>query len=183
MRFLFIHGTGGGPQECWYPWLKEILEEKGHEVIVPQFPTPYNQNLDNWLTVVKPYWQYFDENLVLVGRSIGVPFVLRLLERSPRKIKAAFFVAGFYEDVPEKQFYNVVHSFVDNEFNWLKIKGNCEQFFVYHADDDPIVPLEMGEELAGRLNVRVQVIPHGEHLWFEKFPEILPGIGSLEKRA
>ena len=28
MKFIFIHGTGGDSEECWYPWIREELESK-----------------------------------------------------------------------------------------------------------------------------------------------------------
>lgn len=179
MRFFLIHGTGGGPQECWYPWLTEILEAKGHEVIALQFPTPFNQNLQNWMKVFQPHFKYFNSDTVLIGRSIGVPFVLRLIERSPVKIKAAFLVAGFYEDLGLPQFFDVVNSFIEEPFQWEKIKNSCEKFFVYNSDNDLIVPLEKGEELASKLQVPLKVVRGGEHIWFDEFPDILPDVESL----
>lgn len=179
MRFFLIHGTGGGPEECWYPWIKEILEGKGHEVITPQFPTPFNQNLQTWMKVFQPHFKDFNSDAVLIGRSIGVPFVLRLLEKSPVKIKAAFLVAGFYEDLGLPQFVDVVNSFIEAPFNWEKIKRNSEKFFVYNSDNDPIVPLENGRELAEKLGVPLKVVHGAEHIWFDEFPEILPDVEKL----
>jgi len=37
MKSFIIHGTYGKPEENWFTWLKENLEERGHEVIVPSF--------------------------------------------------------------------------------------------------------------------------------------------------
>ncbi len=181
MNFLLLHGTGGGPDECWYPWLTKILRKQGHVVITPQFPTPYNQTLDNWLEIMQDenYWKYFDDNLVIIGRSIGVPFALRLIERSPAKIRAAFLVAGFYSDLGLPQFKSVVDSFICHPFNWEKIKQNCNKFFVYNSDNDPIVPLEKGQELAEKLGVKLNVVRGQEHIWFEQFPEILSNIQSF----
>ena len=179
MRFFFMHGTGGGPQECWYPWLREYLEKKGHEVIASQFPTPFKQTLETWMEVFQPHFAKFDAETVLIGRSIGVPFVLRLLEKSPVKIKAAFLVAGFYSDLNLPQFFDVVNSFVNKPFDWQKIKSNSNKFFVYNSDNDPIVPLEKGEELAKKLSVKLNVVHGAEHIWFEEFPEILPDVEKL----
>ena len=39
-NIFIIHGTEGYPEENWFPWLKKELEQKGHIVFVPQFPTP-----------------------------------------------------------------------------------------------------------------------------------------------
>lgn len=179
MRFFLIHGTGGGPQECWYPWLRVILEAKGHEVIAPQFPTPFNQNLQNWLKVFQPHFKDFNADTALIGRSIGVPFALRLLERSPCKIRAAFFVAGFYSDLGLPQFEEVVNTFIEEPFQWEKIKRNCEKFYVYNSDNDPIVPLEKGRELSEKLGSKLNVVQSAEHIWFGEFPEILPDVESL----
>ena len=52
--FIF-HGTGGYPEENWFPWLKRELESLDCKAIVPQFPTPQNQTLENWLKVFEQY--------------------------------------------------------------------------------------------------------------------------------
>lgn len=182
MHFLFLHGTGGGPNECWYPWLADILQRKKYSVLAPRFPSPDNQTLENWLTTMQPYWKVFDPELVLIGRSIGATFALRLLEKSPVKIKAAFLVAGFCSDIGRPEFDPVVDTFLAEPFNWQKIRANCSRFFVYHGDNDPIVEQEYGEELAQKVGAELKVIENGEHLWFETFPEILTDIEALEKK-
>jgi hypothetical protein len=32
---IIIHGTGGSPDENWFPWMKTQLEEQGYRVFVP----------------------------------------------------------------------------------------------------------------------------------------------------
>ena len=92
---FIIHGTGGSPQANWFPWLKQELEQLNCTVIVPQFPTPENQSLENWLRVFKNYEHLFNENSIVVGHSLGPAFLLSILENLQRPIKAAFLVAGF----------------------------------------------------------------------------------------
>ncbi len=43
--FIF-HGSSGYPEENWFPWLKQKLEDKGLEVFVPKFPTPEGQSFE-----------------------------------------------------------------------------------------------------------------------------------------
>ena len=65
MRNIFIfHGTEGYPEENWFPWFKEKLEEMGHEVFVPQFPSPpaIPAKIDEWFEVLKSYEQHIDRH-------------------------------------------------------------------------------------------------------------------------
>lgn len=72
MKNAFIfHGTGGFPEENWFPWAKEQLENRGITVTVPQFPTPEGQSLAAWLEVMKPYVSDVTSETLLVGHSLG----------------------------------------------------------------------------------------------------------------
>ncbi len=41
-RVFIVHGWDGHPDEQWFPWLKQSLEEKGYCVEVPQMPDLMN---------------------------------------------------------------------------------------------------------------------------------------------
>ena len=183
MKFIIVHGTMGSPDGNWFPWLKRELEAMGHEVAAPSFPTPEGQNLSNWLSVLDGYSDWFGENLVLVGHSMGPGLILGKLEILDKPICAAFLVSGFTHNIPIEPFRTLNSSFVEKEFDWERIKKNCRDFFVYHGDDDPYVPLHMGQELAGNLGVECAVIHKGKHLNAEnnyfKFPRLLRDIQSI----
>ncbi len=179
MRFFLIHCTGGDPNETFFPWLRKKLEAKGHEVIAPRFPTPEGQTLENWMKVFEPYWKKVNSETVFLGRSIGAPFVLRLLERSPCKVRAAFLVAGFASELKLPEFAPLVNSFIEPQWNWKKIKNNCEKFFVYNSDDDPFVKIEKGEEIASNVGAKVKVFHNFSHFYIEEFPELLKDIEKL----
>ena len=98
-NIIYIHDTDGGPEEAFVPWLKKELETDGHKVFVPSFPTPKGQSLESWKTVFRQYEKHMNDETIMVGRSIGPAFILRILESSKVKIKAAFLVAGFVSDL------------------------------------------------------------------------------------
>lgn len=178
-NFILIHGTGGNPDEAFYPWLRKELEKKGHKVYAPFFPTPVGQTLGNWMEEFEPYWQYVNEETVFVGRSIGPAFTLRLLEKSKTSVKAAFLLAGFCSDLGVHQYRPFIETFVDGPFKWGKIRSMCKNFFVYHADNDPIVQLEKGRELARKLQTRLRLIKGAGHFGSKKFTQLLKDIENL----
>lgn len=162
MKSVFIiHGSNGNKDGHWYPWLKKELEGKGSRVFLPQFPIEEKQTLQNWLDILKPTKEYLDGS-VLVGHSLGVPFILNVLNQWDVKVKASFLVAGFsghleVEDEPN------INDIAERDFDWEKIKRNCDKFYVIHSDDDPVAPFERGKGLAGNLGVEVILVKDGGH--------------------
>lgn len=162
-KIFIIHGAYGNPEENWFPWLKDKLEELNCEVFVPKFPTPEDQTLNSWLNVFEDYKKHVDENTIFVAHSLGPSFVLNLLERG-MKINTAFFVAGFTSVLNNPDFDKINKTFTERKFDWKKIKQNCNKFVLFHSDNDPYVSLEKGKELAKNLETDLIVIKEGRHL-------------------
>lgn len=158
MRVFIIHGAYGKPEENWFPWLKEELVKLGCEVVVPQFPTPEGQTLENWTKAFGKFLPLVDESTVFVGHSLGPSFILSLLERV--KCRACFFVAGVIGLLGNETFDRINRSFVERSFDWKAIGGHCRQFTCFLSDDDPYVPVEKGRVLAEKLGVK-PILVHG----------------------
>ncbi len=180
LNIIIIHGTGGSPNENWFPWLKSELEKLNHRVFVPEFPTPKNQSLKNWLDVFKNYEQYLDKNTIVVGHSLGAAFLLNVLEKLDRPIKSAFFVSGFLGLLNNPEFDELNKTFTTKSFDWDKIKSNCEEFCVINSNNDPYEPIEKGKELAKNLNVKLTIIKNAGHInsesGYDKFELLLEKI-------
>ena len=179
MKFFIIHGISGHSQENWFPWLKKKLEELGHLVIIPNFPNPDNPKLGEWLDYFNQYQEQLDENSILVGHSLGAPFLLSILEK--QKVKAAFFVAGFCS-LPENEFKDKMSDFIKN-YDWEKIRQNCDYSFVFHSDNDPYVSIEKGKELVRNLNGDLTVVSGAGHFnssaGYNKFELLLEKIKEI----
>lgn len=162
MQVAFIvHGSEGNPSKHWYPWLKSKLEEKGLKVFSPQFPTGEDQTLENWFKTIEPLKDQL-ENSILIGHSLGAPFILNILNQWSTSFKAVFLVSGFeghleVEDEPN------IEDFSERDFNWEKIKEKSKKFIVIHSDNDPYIQLEKAEELAQKLDVQITLVKGGEH--------------------
>ncbi len=185
MNAVIVHGSFGCPAENWFPWLKEELEKLGCTVFVPRFPTPEKQNLKNWLTVFAEYAQYLDKDTILIGHSLGCAFILNALEGIGKQIKAAFFVAGFTGNLNEPEFDEINSSFADKEFDWVKIRKNCRQFFVFYSDNDQFVPQRKALDLAEKLNIKPILVKGAGHFnekaGYAQFPLLLEKIKKLAK--
>ncbi len=185
---LIIHGSYTKTHHNWFPWLQEQLESQlGYNAFLPQFPQAEEQNLANWFHVIDEMMPLFDESSILVGHSCGAVFALRILEKLEKPIKAAFIVSGFTSLLgnPELAKYDEVNkTFIEEPFDWKKIKQNVKHLFVYHGDNDPYVPLEQAQEIAKGTGAEFKVVPGAGHFniqtGYTKFQLLLDDIGSLE---
>ena len=185
MRIYIVHGSFGNPQENWFPWLKKELERLGYEVVVPIFPTPENQSLDSWRKVFFEENPNISSNSIFVGHSLGPAFILNILERIDKQVKACFFVSGFLGKLRNPEFDEINRTFTEREFDWEKIKENCSAFFVFHSDNDPYVPLEKAKELAQNLGTEVTIVQGAGHFnengGYTKFPLLLEKMREVVK--
>lgn len=183
MREVFIfHGTAGSPEGNWLPWLKSELEELGCNVTIPKFPTPQSQSLDAWLEILNRHKRQITEDTILVGHSLGGLFLLRVLERLPHPVAAAYLVAAPI-GVKPILYYKGDEKFSSFKFDWEEIKKKAGHFFVYHSDNDPYVSLGNGQELARHLGVNLTFIPNAGHLnaesGYTRFDRLLADVKTI----
>jgi len=166
---IIIHGTGGSPDGNWFPWMKGKLESIGMKTYVPRFPLEEQQNLTNWMNEFDKYRQFLSQDTIMIGHSLGPGFIFNVLEKIDFKIRAAFLVSPFIgllnNGSPSNAYFNNLNkTFVDKDFNFKKIKDNCQKFYIYYGDDDPYVPCEKPEYLIKELRADYRIIKNGGHL-------------------
>lgn len=179
--FIF-HGTGGYPEENWFPWMKEELTDRGFSVIIPQFPTPEGQSLESWNNVFDKYRPQLDERTIMIGHSLGGLYLLRVLESLEHPVKAAFFVSAPVGVKPIK-FYEGDEKFSGFSFDWEKIQAGAKHFGVFHSDNDPYVSLGNGRELAKNLGVDLSFVPNAGHFnavaGYTEFPKLFEEVDKV----
>ena len=160
---FIIHGTGGNPEENWFPWMKKKLEWEWCNVFIPRFPTPEGQSLESWTQVFQPYKKHIHSDTIFIAHSSGPSFVLSILETLKDPIKACFFVSGFLELLQLPEFDIINETLTSRQFDWKNIHKNCKNFYMYHGADDPYVPFHNVEILSENLWIPVDIIEKAGH--------------------
>lgn len=185
MKIFLFHCWGGDSRSCWSGSLADHFLAKGIPVIAPNFPDSNNPKIEKWLEEIRLNNPKFDQKdkWILVGHSLGCPTILRLLEnfKEEERVKAIILVAGFAKDLGISQIKN----FVENEFNWSKIKSKTEKIIVINSDNDPFIDLEEGKRMAQMLGAKFIIEHNAGHInegsGFKKYPKLVELIEQIER--
>ncbi len=185
-RVVIVHCWGGYPDYCWYPQTKKELKEKDFQVKVPEMPETEFPKLSKWLPKLKEKIGEPDEDLYLVGHSVGCITILRYLEGldDNQEIGGVVLVAGFTNDLGFKELKN----FFKTPLDLKKIKNKAKKFIAIHSDNDPYVSLDFGElfkkELGAKLIIKHQMGhfsgPADDEKSCLSLPEVTESIITLE---
>ena len=182
-KVFIIHGFKGEPNGGWRPWLMGELAKKDIYACALPMPAPEKPEKEGWIETIKKAVGIPNEEIFLVGHSLGAPAVLRYLEtlNKNQKIGGAVLVSGPAFEL-KKAGYEKVNEFLNTPFNFEHIKNVCKNFTIIHGDNDKSVPFSDAEYLSKNLSCNLVSIPNGGHLGghdgFYKLPQLLE---SLEK--
>lgn len=181
-RAVIIHCWDGNPEYCWYPWIKEELEKLGYAVAVPFFEKG-DPVMTNRVSKLEEVVGTPDENLILIGHSVGGPTILRYLERlePSEKIRGVVMVAGFTDNLG----FDELQNFFEEDIDYREIQKHCDHFTFIHSDNDPYVPLEHGKKLREAIGGKVVVIKEAGHFSGDdnctELPEVMRVVKKIEK--
>lgn len=162
-RAVIIHCWGGSPGYAWYPWAKAQLEARGYQVSVPQMPHTDEPQLSEWLPELQKFINTPDEELLLIGHSLGTVTIMRYLEALPdnQQIGKAIFVAGFTDQLGFKELEN----FFETRLDYMRIKPKSVQGLVaIQSDNDPFVSEQYGNRLKDELGAELIIKHNAGHM-------------------
>lgn len=183
MNILIFHASFAGPESHWYPWLKNELENQGHRVFVPRFPSPEHQSLGSWHEALAPYRQHIGPETLIIGHGTGCAFALRVLEESETPVTGCLFVAPFVERVKHEGLNLVNATFVTGSFDWHATHQKMGRVMVFAADNDPFVGIEYSRRAAELLGVEVSEVAEAGHFtegdgWLQA-PQFVTALDTL----
>lgn len=160
---------------------KETLGEKlgaDYEVISPQMPNKQNAKYLEWKIWFEKFIPYFEPEIILIGHSLGATFLAKYLSENelPKKIIATFLVAPVFDEIDIKE--SLADFKMPESLEKLEKQGG--KIFLYHSQDDPVIPFADFEKFKKALKTATgRIFPNRGHFRQEEFPEIIKDIKSI----
>ncbi|MDX9893084.1 MAG: alpha/beta hydrolase [Patescibacteria group bacterium] len=160
-KVIIVHCWDGFPDYCWYPYVKNRLTQSGFQVSVPVFPETGAPKLNLWLPKLREEVGIPNNDIFLVGHSIGCATILRYLESltAGQKIGGVVLVAGFTHDLGYKELNN----FFVTPLDLAKIRTHCDNFLAINSDNDQYVDLQEAQIFKEKLSAQIIVKPNAGH--------------------
>lgn len=162
-----IHGWGGNPKsEPWFEWLKKGCEKRKWRLIIPEMPETDTPKINEWIEKLDETIKN-DNEIYLIGHSIGAQAIMRFLEKKELKVKGIIFVAGWfnlletaYEDESEKE---IAKPWLETSIDYEKVKKGTEKILAIFSNNDSCVPVSDSEIFKEKLNARIIIKENQEH--------------------
>ncbi len=144
---ILIHGWGGSPKKDWFGWASKEIVKQGYNVICPEMPESDEPKISLWVNKLTQILNVTNEEIILVGHSIGCQSILRTLSEIDVKsnIKKIILVAPWWfltigesEEIVAKPWY-------EQNIDFSKIENNYEDITCFFSDNDPVVPLNINK--------------------------------------
>lgn len=161
-RLVILHGYTAAPESHWFPWLSEVFSPLGVEVEIPALPQSQAPRLQPWVSAAREAIGEVDEDLVVLGHSLGCITALHALAEAPRsaRLGGLVMVSGFaapLATLPE------LDAFTERVPDLEGIAPRVRHRSVITAEDDEIVPAEASARLAERLDAELETLSDGGH--------------------
>ncbi len=161
------------PPKKWSQSLEEDLGEN-YQLIKPQMPCAWNAKYNEWKIWFEKYTQYIDDDVVLVGISLGGVFLVKYLAENTylRKIKSLHLLAAPFGDrscIKRSSF--VLTGTLEN------IEKQVSEIHLYHSKDDDVVDFGDFEAYAEELlRAQKHIFEDSGHFQVEELPELIEQI-------
>jgi len=181
-KVFIVHGFMSAPNAGFRPWLMSELNKLDVYACALPMPNPNEPICDEWIKEIVRAIPEPNEDIFLVGHSLGSTAILNYLEtvNSDKKFGGVFLVSGPVEklridDLNAK--IRKIDNFLNHPFDFKKIKDTAEKFIIIHGDNDEKVPFSHAEEISKGLEGELVMVKGGGHLsgrdGFDSLPILL----------
>lgn len=161
-------------------WKDSIQNKLGEDfdVLQPKMPNKDNANYEEWKILFDKIVELLDDEVILVGHSLGGIFLAKYLSENTlsKKIKALFLIAAPFDN---KNINESLGSFLLPE-DLGRIEEQVKDIFLYYSKDDVVVPFLHGEEYKNKLpSSKFRVFEDRGHFKQEEFGELVGDIKGV----
>ncbi len=169
----------------WKQTLQERLGEE-YEIIAPSMPNKTNARFLEWKIWFEKFIPFLEKEVLLIGHSLGGTFLAKYLSENefPKKVRATFLVSAPFdnEDSGESLADFVLEGtglYPPSPANLSMLEKQGGKIFLYHSEEDPIVPFAEFKKYKNALpNAVARAFKDREHFNQEEFPELVNDIQS-----
>lgn len=161
----------------WKEQLQVVLGD-GFDVLSPEMPcSRWNAKYDEWKLWFEKVAALLDDEVALVGHSLGGSFLARYLaeNRLQKKVRGLFLVSAPFRGTPDEPLLD----FTPPD-DLSKVGEQAEKIYLYHSADDPVVPIgDVDGFAAAWPQATVRRLDGRGHINQEDFPELVSDIRQL----
>lgn len=157
-------------QEGKRKWKQVMSEDLGEEWVCafPSFPNSFDAHFDQWKWWFEKYVSFAENELVLVGHSLGGNFLAKYLAEHTSPVTVA-------------QLHLVAPSWNEGDFvlpgSLSNIDKQCKRVCLYYSQDDEVVPpTEIEKYVKALPQAEVMSFDDRGHFLQEEFPELIANI-------
>lgn len=180
LQTIIIPDTVKSDNQNGLNWIKTELKKRNIKVTDVGFPEEYSFN--EWEKALAPFTKDIGISTIFIAIGGGVPFILKQIELRPITSMGIFLIGGFTGKTGTKEYDNNLIE----DINFQEIKKKVMRFFIYNSQDDPLVPIDNGQQLAKNLDTDLFELEDSGHFnkdqSHEDFEEILIDILSIENQ-
>lgn len=162
-------------------WKDSLSESLGsdYDVYLVKMPNAFNAKYKEWKLWFEKYLPLLNDNLILIGHSLGAIFLAKYLseETISRKIKATFLVSAPFDkdDIGRDDIRKLPEFAIEKPLT--KLAEQTGELYMYHSKDDPVVFYSEFERYSEQLpNAHMKSFEDRQHFNQETFPEIIEDI-------
>lgn len=181
---LFVHSGGSqGPHEGSSDLVNHLRRglREDHVVLYPKMPDPDNPDYELWKLTLDRELSALEDEIILVGHSLGASVLLKYLSEEPCKksIAGLFLVAPVYFG---KKDWRVSEYALKRGFETELL--TISRIFLYHSRNDTVVPFAHLVQFADKLpNSICRAFEDRGHLFTMGLPELVDDIKNLSRQG
>ncbi len=165
-RAIIVHGWGGSPEEGWFLWLERELTVRGFEVTVPSMPDPDRPRIAPWVQTLSDAIATPDDQLFLIGHSIGCQTILRYLQSAPSPIGGAVLVAPWLTlgMLGSEKNWKIAEPWLDTPIDDAAVRRVMPRSAAIFSSNDIFVSLENTKWFADRFGCKTTILGDLGHM-------------------